>query len=227
MYILIDEREMVTDVYSTGFERVGISSLGLDGETFGDWISSAQSSELSAVDAILIGECAQRKNWAKMIRSQGIDAPIIALNEANNLSETLELFAAGVDDVVRKPVHVSELQARVGAIRRRSMANVITSDTIDLGILKVYFDGRDPEVAGHLLPLPRRERYILEYLARNIGRRVTKSQIFSNVYGVMNVEVEENVIESHISKLKKKLRLAAGRDLIDSKRYVGYCLIVS
>ena len=73
-----------------------------------------------------------------------------------------------------------------------------------------------------MLTLPRRERRILEYLVANRGRRVDKSQIFNAVYGIFDEDVDENVIESHVSKLRKKLRAHLGCDPIDSKRYLGY-----
>ena len=120
------------------------------------------------------------------------------MNDAKSLEETLDLFAAGVDDVVRKPVHV-----------------------------RVFYDGRDPEVAGEVLALPRRERRILEYLVNNKGCRVTKTQIFNYVYGLFSEDIDENVVESHISKLRKRLRHRLGYDPIDSQRFLGYRLVYS
>jgi DNA-binding response OmpR family regulator len=73
-------------------------------------------------------------------------------------------------------------------------------------------------------PLPRRERRILEYLASNGDRRATRSQIYNAVYGLFEQDVEECVIESHISKLRKKLRKMLGYEIIDSKRFLGYRL---
>ena len=90
--------------------------------------------------------------------------------------------------------------------------------------MQIFMDGREPEIDGQSLPLPRRERRILEYLASNRGRRVTKSQVFNAIYGIFDDEVEENVVESHISKLRKKLRERLGFDPIDSKRFLGYRL---
>jgi DNA-binding response OmpR family regulator len=155
-----------------------------------------------------------------MIRERS-RAPVIAMNESQCLEQTLELFAAGVDDVVRKPIHVREILARVGAIRRRLETK---PDHAVVGEMRVYFDGRDPEIKGQTLPLPRRERRILEFLVNNQGRRVSKSQIFNSIYGIFDEDVEENVVESHISKLRKKLRQQLGYDPIDSKRYLGYRL---
>ena len=75
------------------------------------------------------------------------------------------------------------------------------------------------------MPLPRRERRILEYLIANKGRRVTKSQIFNFVYGLFDDGIDENVIESHISKLRKRLRQRLGTDPIEFfQRFLGYRL---
>ena len=90
--------------------------------------------------------------------------------------------------------------------------------------MQIFSDGRDPIVRGEVLPLPRRERRILEYLVANRGKRVSKTQIFNAIYGIFDEDVEENVVESHMSKLRKKLRHRLGYDPIDSKRYLGYCL---
>ena len=108
---------------------------------------------------------------------------------------------------------------RADAVWRRVNQSAPLVETEEI---KVFFDGRDPEVNGEPLPLPRRERHILEYLVKNSHRRVTKSQIFNAIYGIFDDNVDEVVVEGHISKLRKKLRLRIGRDVIDAKRYLGY-----
>ena len=113
--------------------------------------------------------------------------------------------------------------ARISAIRRRAREQ---EDFTQIGPMRIFNDGRDPEIEGEPLPLPRRERRILEYLAGNNGRRVTKTQVFNAIYGIFDEDVEENVVESHISKLRKKLREKIGFDPIDSKRFLGYRLVV-
>jgi DNA-binding response OmpR family regulator len=168
-----------------------------------------------------LGDCCQRRVLPKKIRGRS-GAAVIAMNDNKSLEETLELFAAGVDDVVRKPIHVREILARIKAIRRRA---VTEADCAVIGEMRIYSDGRDPEVHGEVLPLPRRERRILEYLVNNKGRRVTKTQIFNSVYGLFGEDIDENVVESHISKLRKRLRHRLGHDPIDSQRYLGYRLI--
>jgi DNA-binding response OmpR family regulator len=123
--------------------------------------------------------------------------------------------------VVRKPVHPREILARAAAIRRRlkALSNISRSDRSGCSPT----DGIPKSKIAHLR-LPRRERRILEYLVANRGRRVTKQQIFNAIYGIFDEDVEENVVESHISKLRKKLRKRLGFDPIDSKRFLGYLI---
>ena len=69
---------------------------------------------------------------------------------------------------------------------------------------------------------PRRERHILEFMVKNARRRVTKTQIFNTVYGVFNDDVNESIVEGHMSKLRKKLRGKLGYEVIEAKRFLGY-----
>jgi two-component system, OmpR family, flagellar system response regulator FtcR len=220
MYIIIDDRDIVAGGYATGLDREGVSSAGIEAAEFRDWIGKTSDADMHAVEAFLIGDCGEREVVSRMIRERS-NAPVLCLNERHSLDDTLGLFAAGVDDVVRKPVHVREILARVGAINRRVHGQ---KGHVSLAALRVYFDGREPEIDGEPFPLPRRERRILEFLLQCRGRRVTKAQIFNAVYGLFDENVDENVIESHISKLRKKLKRKLGFDPIDSKRFLGYCI---
>jgi DNA-binding response OmpR family regulator len=221
MIVIVDERELVKDGYQSLFGREGVASAGFGSDDFGEWVSTVAEDDLKAVSAFLIGECSSDLVSPRRIRDR-TTAPVIALSEQQSLEHTLRLFESGVDDVVRKPVHIREILARISAISRRKQEDKPYSE---FGPLRIFSDGRDPEIEGQPLPLPRRERRILEYLASNAGRRVTKAQVFSAIYGIFDEDVEENVVESHISKLRKKLRQQLGYDPIDSKRFLGYRLV--
>ena len=145
------------------------------------------------------------------------------MNDNKSLDETLDLFAAGVDDVVRKPVHVREILARIKAIRAACTSAGGNGRRRHARVLR----RARSRGAGEVLPLPRRERRILEYLVNNKGCRVTKTQIFNYVYGLFSEDIDENVVESHISKLRKRLRHRLGYDPIDLQRYLGYRLVYS
>ena len=218
MYVVVDNRLEVANAYTASFRGEGVASLGFQANEFRDWFQSISISDISAVQSFVLGEFEERTVAPPMIRNR-TPAPIIALADMKSLEATLELFTVGIDDVVRKPVHVKEIIARSDAVWRRinRLQATITSQR-----LKIYFDGRDIEIDGEPLPLPRRERHILEFLVKNGHRRVTKTQIFNAIYGLFEDDVDEIVIEGHVSKLRKKLRLRLGRDVIEAKRYLGY-----
>jgi DNA-binding response OmpR family regulator len=222
MIVIVDERETVAQGYTAWFDREGVSATGLAPADFSNWVKTVSDLDILAVEAFLLGDCGQRHMLPRLIKGRS-RAAVIAMNDNKSLEETLDLFAAGVDDVVRKPVHVREILARIRAIRTRTPGR---GEGTVLGDLRVFSDGRDPLVRGAPLPLPRRERRILEHLVNNIGCRVTKTQIYNSVYGLFSEEIDENVIESHISKLRKRLRHRLGYDPVDSQRYLGYRLVV-
>jgi two-component system, OmpR family, flagellar system response regulator FtcR len=220
MIVVVDDRQLVKDGYTSLFGREGVPSASFDSIEFGEWVHTAADADLDAVEAFLIGQGQQTLDLPRAIRDRS-QAPVIAVSDTPSLESTLAFFDSGVDDVVRKPIHPREILARAAAIRRRLKA---LSSHVDIGPIRVFSDGRDPEIEERTFALPRRERRILEYLVANRGRRVTKQQIFNAIYGIFDEDVEENVVESHISKLRKKLRKRLGFDPIDSKRFLGYLI---
>ncbi len=202
------------------FEREGIAAVAVESHEFPEWFESVNDSDLSVIEGFLIGPVEHRRQISSRIRSR-CRAPLIGLIEARALNETLELFSLGFDDVLAKPFHVREVLARSGAIRRRMK---MAEQCVDIAGIRIFFDGRDPLVNGEVLSLPRRERRILECLVLSRNTRVTKTQIFNRVYGIFNDEIHENVIESHISRLRKRLKQRLGHDPIDSQRFLGYRL---
>ena len=220
MYIVVDDRESVANSYIGGLVREGVSSIGFSSSEFSDWLKSASEEDLAAVEAFLLGEVDARGNLPRVVRKRS-PAPIIAMSALKLLKTTLELFEAGVDDVVHVPVHLREILARTAAIARRGSADAPRPSATSI---QVFFNGRDPEIGGQVLTLPRRELRILEYMVSNHGKWVTKTQIFNAVYGIFESTYDESVIESHVSKLRKKLRDRLGFDAIVARRYVGYRL---
>ncbi len=222
MIVVVDERDIVLDGYKSLLNREGFPSTGFCTSEFYEWIDTAAEKDLDSIGACLVGDAEFEKISPKRIREK-TRAPLIALVDQTSLENTLKLFESGFDDVVRKPVHVREILARISVIRRRTNE---TESVFEGDQLRIFFDGRDPEIDGEVFPLPRRERRILEYLASVGGRRVDKTQIFNAIYGVFDETVDDNVVESHISKLRKKLRARLGYDPIDSKRFLGYRLVL-
>src|SRR6056297_164740 len=137
MYVIVDDRDLVTTGYRTGFDREGVAAMGFKPGDFHAWISAADDPDVSAIEAILLGDCAERERYPRLAKSR-CQAPVIAMNDTNSLEQTLGLFAAGVDDVVRKPIHVKEIMARVGAFNRRTLER---AEMCEIDEMRIYFDG--------------------------------------------------------------------------------------
>lgn len=220
MIVIIDDRAAVLDAYRGMFSRIGYSVYGMSSVEIQDWLEACPPEEVQTIQSFLVGKTSDEDRLINALRTR-TRVPIIAMLETGSLDETLQRFDTGADDVVRKPVHVREILARISAIRRRAQDS---KTYVDCGRLRVFMDGRDPMVDGKPFPLPRRERRVLEYLAGNGERRASRTQVYNAVYGVLEEHVEECVIESHISKLRKKLTKVLGVNVIDSRRYLGYRL---
>ena len=157
MYIVVDERHSVAAEYVAGFNAQAVPARSTNADDFLAWLAGNPA---DALQGIVLGECADRASRTARIRSFS-QAPIIALNETRSLEQTLDLFTAGIDDVVRRPVHVREILARAEAIRRRGIRGEIQAPAAQdrSGRLKVFSDGRDPEIDALLdfvSALPRR-----------------------------------------------------------------------
>lgn len=218
MFVVLENRETIAAAIVDCFEREGVAAIAVGFGEFEAWFEGLNDVEASAIEAVMLGGVDDRQAVPAFVNCRS-KIPVVAMLDGRGLRETLDLFSSGVSDVVTKPFHVREILARVGAIRRRGSS---VDESLDVDGIRIFFDGQDPEINGVPLPLPRRERRILEYLMLSRNLRVTKMQIFNRVYGVFNERIHENVIESHISRLRKRLKGRLGFDPIDSQRYLGY-----
>jgi DNA-binding response OmpR family regulator len=220
LLLLIDEREEVRTGYAVGFRKEGMAMVGQVPDESSCWLASAPKNEILAIEAFVVGECQSQETLACLIRRRSM-APVIALTDNRKLEKTLQLFAAGVDDVVEKPIHVREILARARAIRRRSHPGGEFSS----GDIRIFADGSDPLIGGAAMQLPRREQRILEYLSSNNGRWIERDRMFTAIYGACEDPVADKTLECHISKLRRKLRERLGYDPIECRRFVGYRLM--
>lgn len=220
MIVFVDGRVGVGQAYVSGFEREGMAAVQMTWEAFSDWLDTLGPDDMQSVTAILLGDGPARRRAAERLKRRGKVA-VVAINDSKSLQETLELFAGGFDDVVSKPVHVTELIARINVIRARGAAD---RAVVKICGIQMFADGRDPVVGDAALLLPRRERRILECLASNRRAWLTKSKLFHQVYGLFSESADESVIESHICRLRRRLRDRLGFDPIESRRFLGYRL---
>ncbi|MEK1870631.1 MAG: DNA-binding response regulator, partial [Ensifer adhaerens] len=97
MIVVVDERELVKDGYTSLFGREGIPSTGFDPREFGEWVNAAADSDIDAVEAFLIGQGDTTFTLPRAFRDRSM-APVFAMSDTPSVDNTLALFDCGVDD---------------------------------------------------------------------------------------------------------------------------------
>src|SRR3990172_5598972 len=156
----------------------------------------------------------------RLLRKEA-DVPIIMLTARDSVADKVDGLEAGADDYITKPFVFDELLARVrSALRRRAG---LAQEVLSVGDISIRPASREVERAGRLIELTAREYELLEFLARNEGKVLTKETIFEKVWGY-DFEIESDAIKVYMSYLRKKLNGPGEPDLIHSVRGVGYML---
>ncbi|MEX0758469.1 MAG: response regulator transcription factor, partial [Tistlia sp.] len=153
------------------------------------------------------------------LRRTGDRRPVIILTARDQVSDRIAGLNAGADDYLVKPFDLEELSARVAAVARRYAGN--PNPLLSLGPLEIDRAERRVRLGGREIVLTRSEWAILELLVRRPGVVVAKDRIEEALYA-FGAEVESNAVEVHVSRLRKKL----GRQLIETRRGLGYRLAV-
>ena len=151
------------------------------------------------------------------------DIPILMVTAQVEEIDRILGLEMGADDYICKPFSLRELVARVRAILRyERVSSAATS--IDDNILKLDRDKMHCVVVGKTVELTAVEFSLLQLLANSPGRVYSRSQMIDQVYSDYRI-VNERTMDSHIKKLRKRLKEAAGDlELIHSIYGVGYKL---
>lgn len=155
------------------------------------------------------------------LRSIRSTVPVIVLTALGSLDERVHGLDMGADDYLAKPFAVEELLARIRAVLRRppSLAPAIAR----IGQLEFDLGNRQARIEGETLNLTRREVLVLEALVRRQGRTVLRRELEEAVYS-FDDEIQSNALDSHLSRLRRKLAEANSGTEIHSMRGVGYLL---
>jgi len=160
----------------------------------------------------------------KKIRAEDKSKPILILTAYSDVKNKLVAFDAGADDYLVKPFHLDELSARIKALLRRSYAqadnekqNIVIDDLI------IYPGEMRVTRADKLIQLTPKEYKLIELLAMEEGRPVSKQTIAAKVWGI-NFETGTNTIEVYINYLRNKIDKGHSRALLHTRAGFGYYL---
>lgn len=157
----------------------------------------------------------------RSLRRQGNRVPVLILTARDTTQDIIEGLDSGSDDYMTKPFDLGEFLARCKALVRRTYDR--PDPIVRLGELSVDISSRIVTLRGRRISLRAMEYRLLEYLVLRAGQIVSKAEILEHLYD-FNAETFSNVIEVHVSALRRKLDSGAPHALIRTVRGQGYVI---
>jgi two-component system copper resistance phosphate regulon response regulator CusR len=159
----------------------------------------------------------------RTLRDRGIDTPVLVLTAQDAVDSKVQALRSGADDYVTKPFALEELLARLEALGRRPKE--IAPPVIRVADLVIDTGMHEVSRAGTRVELTPKEYTVLEYLARNAGRVMSRTLITEYAWDY-HFDPGTNIVDVVINRLRKKVDQGFEAKLIHTVRGVGYVLKV-
>jgi two-component system copper resistance phosphate regulon response regulator CusR len=217
--LLVEDEKKVADFIARGLrsERFAVD-VAYDGDR-GWEMASGANYDLIILDLMLPGM--KGTELLRRLRRQGGTAAVLVLTARDGTNDKVENFEAGADDYLTKPFAFAELLVRVKALLRRPPA----SRTHVLRVADLEIDRLTQQVrrAGKRIELTAKEYALLEYLAANAGRVLSRTMIVEHVWDE-SFESLTNIVDVYVRHLRSKVDDPFPAKLIQTVRGAGYCL---
>src|ERR1700741_535853 len=155
----------------------------------------------------------------RSIRSLGKRMPILMLTARDAVEDRITGLDSGADDYLTKPFEFGELLARLRALLRRP--NELRPPKIVVGDLVLDTASQTAKRGNRSISLTTKEYALLEFLARNAGRVVGRSEIAEHVWDE-SFEPFSNLIEVYVNRLRRKIDAESSKPLLHTRRGAGY-----
>ena len=164
----------------------------------------------------------KRDGWSicTELRKMKETVPILMLTARDSVDDRIRGLEGGADDYLPKPFDVRELKARIQALLRRD--KVHRTGVMQIADLEIDTKSHVVRRAGKEIDLTPREFSLLEALARNQGRILTRNLILESVWD--NEESLENTVNFHVASLRKKIDAPFNEKLVQTVHGIGYVL---
>ncbi len=157
----------------------------------------------------------------RMLREKNDAVPVLILTARGEVTDRVAGLNAGADDYVQKPFAFPELVARIHALLRRS--GPVASSVLRVGDIELDPGRFEVRRRGVSISLTAKEFAILEYFMRHAGELVTRTMILEHCWDE-SYDGLSNLVDVHVSRLRRKLDVPGGTLLLHSIRGAGFIL---
>ncbi len=217
--LLVEDDRELTDILTNGFREHHIEVVAAGDFAEGQRRAALGQYGVIILDVMLPG--GEGFELCRRIRSKGIDTPIMMLTARGGVDDRVLGLESGADDYLAKPFAFRELLARVRALLRRRP--VIREERKVVANLEIDMGAREVKRAGTPILLTAKEWDLLQLLAENEGRVVTRLEITERVWDE-NHDPFTNVLEVLVRRLRRKIDDGFEPKLIHTIRGAGYRL---
>jgi DNA-binding response OmpR family regulator len=214
-----DEVRLANNVAAALRERCGFAVDCADNGADGAGLMELSHYDLLLLDLMLPGM--DGLSVVRQVRRRKDMTPILILTARDERAQVVELLNAGADDYLTKPFDLGELLARAKALIRRGKG--VSHPILTVGSISLNTVEQTVRYQGELIDLSPTEYRLFEYLLFRPRAIVSARELLEHLYDY-NWQHHSNVIEAHISNLRKKLRAVGEETSITTIRGRGYRL---
>jgi two-component system, OmpR family, copper resistance phosphate regulon response regulator CusR len=219
--LLVEDETKVGNAVSEGLRAEGYEITWAQTGEEGFFHASSQAFDLIVLDVMLPGR--DGIEVLHTLRKQGSRTPVLLLTAKDAIEDRVLGLDAGADDYLVKPFAFAELSARLRALLRRNKpepAGVFAIAGLEIDPIRRTVTREDQRI-----DLTAREFELLEYLARNHGRVVSREMLARDVWKEGGrVTPLDNVIDVHVARLRRKIDDPFETKLLHTVRGVGFTL---
>jgi len=217
--LVIEDDRTVGQFVQRGLEEQGMQVDLIDEGIGGLKLASDGNYDLIVLDLRLPG--LSGVELLRTARDRGVTTPVLVLTAQDAVESKVQALKIGADDYVTKPFAFEELLARVEAVSRRPKS--IAPAVLKIGDLKIDTASREVRRGNAPIELTPKEYAVLEYLARNPGRVLSRTLITEYAWDY-HFDPGTNIVDVVINRLRKKVDFRRNPKLIHTVRGVGYVL---
>ena len=217
--LVVEDYAPLRDSLAKGLRDSGYAVDATGNGSEGLWFAENHPYDAIVLDLMLPGMDGMK--ILGTLRKAGNTTPVLVLTAKDAVPDRIAGLDAGADDYMVKPFAFAELLARVRALVRRRYGASAT--TIRIADLEIDTQARRVNRAGQVIALSAREYALLEYLAHRTGHIVSRTELWDHAYDEA-AEPGSNVLDVHISHLRRKIDDGHTTKLIHTKRGQGYTL---